>query len=57
LSATSAMNVPRQIMTAAKIIMLRITPHSIRKPCGYHHAGKKISTDDAGRQLPFWRKG
>jgi hypothetical protein len=49
--------VPRQIMTAAKIIMLRITPHSIRKPCGYHHAGKKISTDDAGRQLPFWRKG
>src|SRR3984893_4034295 len=46
LSATCAMKVPRPTMMAAKIMMLRITPHSIRgRP--YDHASRK--TANTGR--------
>src|ERR1700738_2425774 len=46
LSAICAMKVPRPTMMAAKIMMLRITPHSIRGR-QYDHASRK--TANTGR--------
>ena len=46
LSAICAMKVPRPIMTAAMIIMLRITPLPSRK-ARFHHAARPAASNAA----------
>jgi hypothetical protein len=52
LSAICAMKVPRPIMMAAKIIMLRITPLPSRK-ARFHHATRLAASDAAVRAPLF----
>ena len=52
LSAIWAMKVPKPIITAAKIIMLRITPLPSRK-ARFHHAACPAASEAAVRELLF----
>jgi hypothetical protein len=51
LSAICAMKVPRPIMIAAKIIMLRITP--LEAEARFHHAAGHSASDAAARAVLF----
>jgi hypothetical protein len=42
-------------MIAAKIIMLRMTLHSLKDP-RYHHVSRKIATNSGGRACHFGEK-
>src|SRR5450631_3470109 len=55
LSAICAMMVPRPIMKAAKIIRLRITPHSKQDP-QYHHIRAQAATSSGGEGCHFDEK-
>src|SRR5256885_2112891 len=52
LSAICAMKVPRPIMIAAKIIMLRITPFPSRK-ARFDHATRPSASGAAAGPVPF----
>src|SRR6266404_5332699 len=55
LSAICAMMVPRPTMKAAKIMMLRITPHSVETR-RYHHVPGKAATNGGGEGCHFDEK-
>ena len=52
-SAVCAMKVPSTTMTAAKIMMLRITPALDSSDPRYHHVRRQPATDAARRRLSF----
>jgi hypothetical protein len=50
------MKVPRPIMMAAMIIMLRMTPHSVQKRGRFHHVISQTATKDGGGPRHFGEK-
>jgi hypothetical protein len=51
------MMVPRPAMNAARIIMLRITPHSKQRTRRYHHVSHQTAMNDGGDGYKLGEKG